>query len=55
MNGAGWVDARYWEQTPQGRTFRIHRLAIFRGGEKSIFTFTEYKLLKDHGSKNWEG
>ena len=43
-----------WEQTPQGRLSRIHRLVIFRKGEKSIFTFTEYELLKDYGSEKWE-
>ena len=52
--GAGRIDAIVWEQTPQGRATRTHRLVIIQGGEKSIFTFTEYKLLKDYGSKKWE-
>ena len=48
------IDKIEWEQTPQGRISRIHRLVIFRRGEKSIFTFTEYELLKDYGSEKWE-
>ena len=48
------IDAIDWEQTPQGRVSRTHRLVIFRGGDKSISTFTEYELLKDFGSKKWE-
>jgi len=52
--GAGRIGAIDWEQTPQGRVTRTHRLVIFRGGAKSIFTFTEYKLLKDYGSQKWE-
>ena len=52
--GAGRIDKIEWEQTPQGRVTRVHRLVIIRGGEKSIFTFTEYELLKDYGSKKWE-
>lgn len=27
---------------------------ISRGGEKSVFTFTEYELLDNYGSKEWE-
>jgi hypothetical protein len=52
--GAGRIDAIDWEQTLQGRATRTHRVVIIQGGEKSIFTFTEYKLLKDYGSKEWE-
>ena len=48
------IDALTWEQTPQGRATRTHRLVIFRGDVKSIYTFTEYELLKDYGSKKWE-
>ena len=48
------IDAIDWEQTPQGRVSRYHRLVISRGDEKSIFKFTEYELLKDYGSKKWE-
>jgi hypothetical protein len=50
----GRIDTIDWEQTPQGRASRYHRLVIFRGGEKSIFKFTEYELLKDYGSEKWE-
>jgi hypothetical protein len=52
--GAGRIDALNWEQNPQGRATRIHRLVITQGGEKSTFTFTEYELLKDYGSQKWE-
>ena len=48
------IDALTWEQTPQDRNTEIHRVVISRGGEKSIFTFTEYDLLEDYGSKKWE-
>jgi hypothetical protein len=48
------IDKIEWEQTPQGRLARLHRLVIFRRGEKSIFIFTEYELLKDFGSDKWE-
>jgi hypothetical protein len=49
--GAGRVDALNWEQAPHDQTTRIHLLVIFRGGEKSIFTFTEYELLEGYGSR----
>jgi hypothetical protein len=52
--GAVRIEAIDWEQTPQGRVSRYHRLVISRGDEKSIFKFTEYELLKDYGSKKWE-
>ena len=52
--GACRVDALSWEQTPNNQTTKIHRLVVFRGGTKSIFTFTEYELLEDCGSKEWE-
>jgi len=48
------VDALSWKQTPQDRATKFHRLVIFRGGKKSTFTFTEYELLEDYGSKQWE-
>jgi len=48
------VDALSWEQTPQDRATRIHRLVISRGRKKCAFTFTEYELLEHHGSKLWE-
>jgi hypothetical protein len=48
------IDAITWEQTPQDRTTRIHRLVVLRGSEKSIFTFTEYEILDHYGSKQWE-
>ena len=50
----GRIDAIDWEQTPQGRATGVHRLVILRGGEKSIFTFTEYELLKEYGSQIWK-
>jgi hypothetical protein len=52
--GAVRIDGIVWEQTPQGRASRYHRLVISRGDEKSIFKFTEYELLKDYGSEKWE-
>jgi hypothetical protein len=52
--GASRIDAIDWEQTPQGRVSRYHRLVIFRGSEKSISKFTEYELLKDYGSEKWK-
>ena len=52
--GADSLEAVSWEQTPQGRASRYHRLVILRGGEKSLFKFTEYELLKDYGSEKWE-
>ena len=53
QKGAGRIDALDWEQTPQDRVTRIHRFVLSRGGEKSIFTFTEYELLKNYGSQQW--
>jgi NADH:ubiquinone oxidoreductase subunit len=52
--GADRINALTWEQTPQDRATKIHRLVIFRGEEKSVFTFTEYELLEHYGSKEWE-
>jgi hypothetical protein len=52
--GADHLEAVSWEQTPQGRASRYYRLVILRGGEKYIFKFTEYELLKDYGSGKWE-
>ena len=54
QKGAARIDAVNWQQTPQDRATRIHRLVLIRGGEKSVFTFTEYELLDDYGSKQWE-
>ncbi len=54
QKGAGRIDALKWDQGPHDPAARIHRLVVLRGGEKSIFTFTEYELLEDHGSKEWE-
>ncbi len=54
QKGAGRIDALDWEQTPQDRATRIHRLVVFLGGEKFIFTFTEYELLDNYGSKQWQ-
>ena len=52
--GTDRIEALDWEQTPQDRATRIHRLVVFRGGEKSIFTFTKYELLENCGSTQWE-
>ena len=52
--GASRVDEVNWEQGPHDVTVGIHRLIVLRGGEKSIFTFTEYELLDNYGSKQWE-
>ena len=54
QKGATRIDALYWEQGPHDPAAGIHRLIVFRGGEKSIFTFTKYGLLENHGSKEWE-
>lgn len=48
------IDEMTWEQTPHDQATRTHRLVVFRGGEKSIFTFTEYKLLENFESRQWE-
>ncbi len=48
------IGAIDWQQTPQDRATRIHRLVLFRGKEKSIFTFAEYELLENFGSKQWQ-
>ena len=51
------IDRKYtmtWEQTPQDRATKIHRLVLSRGCEKYIFTFTEYELLDKYGSRDWE-
>jgi hypothetical protein len=51
--GTSRIDALTREQTPQDRATRIHRLVLCQGSEKSIFTFTEYELLDNYGSKQW--
>ena len=48
------IDALTWQQGPYNKATRIHRLVVFRGGQKSVFTFTEYELLENYGSKEWE-
>ena len=50
----GRIDAIEWQQTPQNRATHIYRLVLFRGGEQSVFTFSEYELLENYGSKHWE-
>jgi len=52
--GVDRIYAIDWEQIPQDRATRTHRLVVFGGEGKSIFTFTEYELLENHGSKQWE-
>jgi hypothetical protein len=51
---AGRTDTMNWGQGPHDAVAGIHRLVVFRGGEKSIFTFTKYELLKDYSSKQWQ-
>ena len=51
--GTGHVDAVNWAQGPHNAVAGIHRLIVLRGGEKSVFTFTEYELLENYGSKEW--
>ena len=53
QKGATRIDAVNWDQGPHNAAAGIHRLIVFRGGEKSIFTFTEYELLENYGSKEW--
>ena len=48
------VDAISWGQGPWDPAAGIHRLVVFRGGEKSVLTFSEYELLNQYGSKEWE-
>lgn len=52
--GIGPINAITWEQNPNDRATRTHRLVVFRGGEKSIITFTKYELLENYGSRQWE-
>ena len=54
QKGATRIDAVSWGQGPHNAAAGIHRLIVFRGGEKSIFTFTEYELLETYGSKEWQ-
>jgi hypothetical protein len=53
-NGDVRVDVVNWAQDLYNSAAGIHLLEVFRGGEKSIFTFTEYELLDNYGSKQWE-
>jgi len=48
------IDALNWEQGLHNAAAGIHRLVVFRGGEKSIFTFTKYELLEDYSSQQWK-
>jgi len=48
------IEALTWDQGPHDPAAGIHRLVVFRGGEKCIFTFTEFELLEHYGSKQWE-
>jgi len=52
--GIGRVDAVNWAHDPHDAASGIHRLIVLRSGEKFIFTFTEYELLENYGSKQWE-
>ncbi len=53
QKGATRIDAMNWAQDPHDPAAGIHRLIVLRGGEKSVFTFTEYELLENYGSKEW--
>jgi hypothetical protein len=52
--GTGRVDAVNWGQGPQDVAAGIYQLAVFRGSEKSVFTFSKFELLENYGSKQWE-
>ena len=54
QKSASQIDAMNWGQGPHNAVAGIHRLIVLRGGEESIFTFTEYELLENYGSKEWE-
>ncbi len=54
QKGTARIDALTWDQGPHDPAAGVNRLIVFRGGEKSIFTFTEYELLENYGSKEWE-
>ena len=45
------TDELTWEQGPYNKATKIHKLVVSRGGQKSVFTFTEYELLENYGSK----
>jgi hypothetical protein len=53
-HGAGRLDAMSWAQEKEDQPVGIYRLAIMRGGEKSVFAFTQYELIERFGSKQWE-
>ena len=53
-NSSSRIDALNWEQGPHNAAAGIHRLVVFRGGEKSIFTSTKYDLLEDYSSQQWK-
>jgi len=50
----GKTNGMTWNQDPLDSAFGIYRLAVFRGGEKSVFTFSKSELLENYGSQQWE-
>lgn len=52
--GADRVDTMSWSQGPWDPAAGIHRLTVFRDGKKTIFTFTQFELLKNTGSREWK-
>jgi hypothetical protein len=48
------LDEISWDQGPWDPAVGIYRLVLSRDGEKSIFSFTKYELLKNHGSQQWK-
>lgn len=50
----GKMNGMTWNQEPLDSAFGIFRLAVFRAGEMSFFTFSKSELLEDYGSRQWE-
>ena len=48
------INGMTWNQDPLDSAFGIYRLAIYHGGEKSVFTFSKSELLGNYGSRQWE-
>ena len=50
----GKINGMTWNQDPLDPAFGLYRLAVFRGGEKSVFTFSKSELIENYGSQQWE-
>jgi len=48
------VEELNWDQGPWDPAAGIYRLTVSRDNGKSIFSFTKYELLKNHGSQDWK-